>query len=234
MIPRTIHYCWYGGAPPNALMQRCLDSWRRVLPDFTIKRWDETNTPFDTPFCRAARARRAWSALSDHVRYHALHSEGGLYLDTDVEVLRDFTPLLAHEGFLGFQQEEEEEDWVNSAIMGLRPGSDFARRCLARNDELFARTGRFWRGPTVTTMVLKEMGLRRYGLQAVGGLTLYPVEAFSPFPWFGTWSPDCVRPETYCVHHWEASWQKSPLFSLRRRLRMVKRRVVGWLGSADR
>jgi hypothetical protein len=147
-------------------------------------------------------------------------------------VLR-LTPLLAREGFLGFQQEEEEEDWVNSAIMGLRPGSDFARRCLERNDELFARTGRFWRGPTVTTMVLKELGLRRYGLQAVGGVTLYPIEAFSPFPWFGSYSHDCIRPETYCVHHWEASWQKSPLFSLRRRFRMAKRRVVGWLGAGD-
>jgi mannosyltransferase OCH1-like enzyme len=61
------------------------------MPDFVVKRWDETNTPFDTPYSRATRERRAWSALSDYTRHYALQSEGGIYLDTDVEVVRDFT-----------------------------------------------------------------------------------------------------------------------------------------------
>jgi mannosyltransferase OCH1-like enzyme len=92
MIPRTIHYCWFGGAAKSDLNERCVDSWRRVLPGYTLKEWNESNVPLDVPYARAVYARGLWSKLSNYVRLRALYEEGGVYFDTDVEVLKDFSP----------------------------------------------------------------------------------------------------------------------------------------------
>ncbi|HEV7859918.1 MAG TPA: glycosyltransferase [Pyrinomonadaceae bacterium] len=208
MIPQKIHYCWFGQHPQSDLNKRCLDSWHRVLPDYQIKLWDETNVPLDTAYARAAYAAGAWSRLSNHVRLHALYNEGGIYLDTDVEVRKDFVPLLQHECFVGFQQAEEQVDWVNSAVLGAQPGHPFLARCARLTQDLFASNGEFPRSPLVVTRVLKEMGLRDYKLQEIKGVTIYPVEYFYPYPWFGNFSPDCIKENTYCIHYWEGSWRK--------------------------
>jgi mannosyltransferase OCH1-like enzyme len=208
-----------------------VESWRRVLPDYRLKLWDEASAPLDSAYARAALAAGAWSRLSNFVRLHALYNEGGLYLDTDVEVLKDFAPLLRHECFAGFQQPEEHVDWVNNAVFGARAGHPFIARCMRLTDSLFASTGQLPRSPTVLTRVLKESGLREYKLQEVGGVTLYPVEYFYPFPWHGTFSPECVKENTYCVHHWEGSWWREQERRYRRSPRGILSRVVRALRS---
>ena len=209
MIPRTIHYCWFGGAAKSALNERCVDSWRRVMRGYTIKEWNETNAPLGAPYARAALARGLWSKLSNYIRLHALNEEGGIYFDTDVEVLKDFSPLLGEECFVGFQQQEEGADWANNGVMGARRGHPFLEVCMRLTAEAFVERGDFLRSPEVTTAVLKRWGLRDYGLQEVGGVKVLPAEYFYPFPWYASFSPDCVKESTYCVHHWEASWIKS-------------------------
>ena len=223
MIPKKIHHCWFGPNPLGDLNRRCMDSWHRVLPDYQIKLWDESNVPLDNAYARAARDARAWSKLSNYARLHALYSEGGIYLDTDVEVLKDFAPLLRHECFAGFQQPEEQVDWVNNAVLGARAGHPFLAQCLRLTHSMFASTGQLPRSPTVSTSVLREMGLRDYKLQEVGGVTLYPVEYFYPFPWHGTFSPECITESTYCVHYWEGSWWRE----LERRRRRSPRHILG-------
>lgn len=225
MIPKRIHYCWFGESPKSDLNKRCLDSWRKFMPGYQIKEWNETNSDLGDAYCQAACAKGLWSRLSNHVRLRALLAEGGIYLDTDVEVVKDFEPLLRHKCFLGFQQEEEEVDWINSAVLGAQPGHQFLKRCLELTQELFAQTGEFSRAPTVNTKILKEMGLKKYGLQEIRGVTVYPAEYFYPFPWFGKFSPGCVRENTYCIHHWEGSWQKKGLRKVLPPLRRMKRMV---------
>lgn len=176
------------------------------MPDYELKEWNETNSPLDNGYARAARERKLWSKLSNYVRLHALYTEGGVYLDTDVEALRSMTPLLRHECFLGFQVKEEQVDWVNNAILGAQAGHHFLRRAMELTVRLFEERGEFGRSPAVTTAVLKEMGLGAYGFQEVGGVSVYPTEYFYPYPWFGKFSPDCVTEETFCVHHWAGSW----------------------------
>jgi mannosyltransferase OCH1-like enzyme len=223
MIPKKIHYCWFGPKSLGDLNRRCIESWHRVLPDYQLKLWDETNVPLDNAYARAAHAAGAWSRLSNYVRLYALHSEGGVYLDTDVEVLKDFAPLLRHECFAGFQQPEEEVDWVNSAVLGARAGHPFLAQCLRLTHSLFASTGQLPRSPFVLTGVLREAGLRDYGPQEVGGVTLLPAEYFYPFPWRGTFTPECVKESTYCIHHWEGSWWREQ----ERRRRRSPRYLVG-------
>lgn len=208
----------------SGLNERCLESWRRVLPDYRIKQWDETNSPIDTAYSRAAYGRGQWSRLSNHVRLHALHTEGGIYLDTDVEVVRSLTPLLHHKCFLGFQLEEDQRDWVNTAVLGAQPGHPFLKRGLELIQTRFAETGEFPRSPAVTTALLREMGLKAYGLQEIRDVTVYPTEYFYPYPWFSTFAPDCIKENTYCVHYWEATWVEKDS-KIRRALRAIKRTV---------
>lgn len=203
-----------------------MESWRRVLAGYQIKEWNETNSPIDGAYARAAYARGLWAKLSNYIRLYALYEEGGIYLDTDVEVIKDFSPLLRADCFVGFQQAEEEADWVNNAVLGARPGHPFLRCCLGLTVEAFARRGEFLRSPTVTTTVLKEWGLRGYGLQEVRGVMVYPTEYFYPYPWFGKFSPECISEETYCVHYWEGTWcRKKGVQKAFSPFRMMKRAV---------
>lgn len=206
MIPPKIHYCWFGGGERSPLLQRCIESWARVMPEYPVKEWNETNSPPDNAYTRATYAARQWSRLSNYIRLHALYTEGGIYLDTDVEVIRSFTPLLTRECFVGFQQPEEDVDWVNNAVVGAERGHHYLRLCMERTLRLYEEEGIFYRGPAVATAILKEWGLRSYGLQELCGVTICPAEYFYPYPWFGKFSPDCIKETTYCVHHWAGSW----------------------------
>jgi len=207
------------------LNKRCIDSWRRVMPDYHIKEWNETNSPLDNRYCQAAYAKKSWSRLSNHVRMYALDKEGGIYLDTDVEVIKSFTPLLQHKCFLGFQQEEEQVDWLNSAVLGAHCGNQFLRECMELTRKQFAETATFPRSPAVVTTILKDMGLKEYGLQEINDVTVYPAEFFYPYPWFSKFSTDCITENTYCIHHWEHTWQEAerPKVSWQRVVDRMKR-----------
>lgn len=229
MIPPIIHYCWFGGGQQSRLLRRCMASWQRVMPDFQVKVWNETNSPLDNAYTRAAYAQKRWSRLSNYVRLHALYREGGIYLDTDVEVIKSFTPLLREKCFAGFQQAEAHEDWVNGAVLGAQAGHQFLQRCLTETVKRFTLNGEFCRGPKTITAVLRELGLRQYGRQTIDEVSLYPTEYFYPYPWFGQFTPECITAETYCVHHWAGSWLKQE-----RRAAFTPRRLMGRMKRALR
>ena len=225
MIPKRVHYCWFGSSPKSPLNERCIESWRKVMPEYQIKEWNETNSPLDGAYARAAYAGGLWSKLSNYIRLYALYEEGGIYLDTDVEVIRDFSPLLNKECFVGFQQKEKNPDWVNNAVLGARPEHPFLKSCMNMTEEAFRRKGVFYRSPVVTTAVLREWGLRDYGLQEIQGVTVYPTEYFYPYPWHGRFSPDCIGEDTYCIHYWEGTWLKKGDHKALSPFRIMKRAV---------
>lgn len=227
MIPPKIHYCWFGNGPQSDLLKKCIASWQRVMPDYQLKEWNETNSPLDNSYTNAAYSQKLWSRLSNYIRLHALYTEGGVYLDTDVEVIKSLSPLLHDKCFVGFQLEAEDVDWVNTAILGAEPGHHFLRRGMELTVKMFEEEGEFYRGPTIATTVLREMGLSTYGLQEVDQVTVYPLEYFFPYPWFGKFSPDCIKENTYCVHHWAGSWLKPE-----RRKTRSPRRILGRLMRA--
>ncbi len=98
MIPKIIHYCWFGGNPMPPMLRMCIASWQRVMPDYEIKEWNEQN--FDVhmaPLCHEAYEAGKWAFVADYCRIHALYTEGGIYMDTDVLVFRPFEKFLEYE-----------------------------------------------------------------------------------------------------------------------------------------
>ena len=103
MIPKIIHYCWFGRGEKPELAKKCIASWRRFCPDFEIREWNEDNCgDLSIPFMAEAYAAKKYAFVSDVMRLVVLEQYGGVYFDTDVEVLRDISPLLEDEGFIGF------------------------------------------------------------------------------------------------------------------------------------
>lgn len=208
MIPRTIHYCWFGGHGFTPLVEDCVESWRRVLPGYELRRWDETNAPVDMPFVRDALADGNWAFASDATRLEVLSRHGGVYLDTDMMVVRSLDPYLGHELFLGFESEHH----VNAAIVGARAGHPFLDRLLDEYRRTAYNPARLEPIPQLVTRVLREIGFTGAGgRHTFDGVDLYPQDHFYPFPW-----PDSFRegvdPSSYAtgntaaIHLWNMSW----------------------------
>lgn len=183
-IPKTIHYCWFGGNELPESARKCIDSWRRHFPDYEIKRWDESN--FDVninAYTAQAYSIGKYAFVSDYARMWILYHHGGVYFDTDVEVIADFADILAKGGFMGFETPE----YVAPGLgMALEKGDSVALAVMQKLEktQFLNADGSFNPQGIVpaTTAALTERGLRRDGsLQRIGDITIYPAEFFNPF-----------------------------------------------------
>ena len=193
-------------------MRDCMRTWLDLNPDFEIMRWDESNVP-DDPFVHRALAAGQWSRASNAVRMHALLEHGGVYLDTDVEVVRSFEPLLDLSCFLGFQYipgpaHKPFEMSVCGAIAGAEPGHPLIAKFLAEIPRHLEGPAAFdIIGPQMLTSVLIGEGLREYSPVPieVGGATIFPKNVFYPF-FYREERPPTVGPETIAIHLWAKRW----------------------------
>ena len=206
LIPKRLHYCWFGddGQPPH--FERYCASWHKCLPDFEIFRWDSTNVPLSNDYLRVAYAGKAWSRLSNLVRLEVLLQEGGVYLDVDVEVIKPFDDLLGFQCVVGLQTENAGRESINGAVIAAQADSVFLRDCRDTMLRCFRRWGVLPRLPAVMSAVLRRYGLRENRPQTVAEVTLLPKAAFYPYTWEETFSQACLTPDTYCIHHWAGSW----------------------------
>lgn len=209
MIPKIIHYCWFGGKPLLAQMQAYIETWKKYLPDYELKRWDESNLPPDSRHLKLLLRHRKWAFVSDYVRLYALYTEGGIYLDTDIEVVRPFDPLLGESCFIGFQQKGPiTQDSLNGAVIGAVPGHPYIKDCLDLHTNSFYARIKPILNPVVMSRVAIGYGLDHYGDQVLRGVRLFPTEAFYPYHWLEEFRPEQVTADTFCIHRWENSWNR--------------------------
>ena len=136
MIPKIIHYIWFGNNPLTPLAKECLASWHEHMPDWKIMRWDETNFSIaDAPlYVRQAYEARKYAFVSDYVRLWALEQYGGVYVDTDVKVLKSYEPLLNDTAFIGL--EESKAHLPGTCVMGCEPHCKWVKDMLALYDDI--------------------------------------------------------------------------------------------------
>lgn len=209
MIPKVIHYCWFGGAPKPPEVQRCMASWKRWLPEYTFVEWNEGNFEYGKwEYASQAYEARKFAFVSDIARLYALYTEGGVYLDTDVELLGPLDPFLGHTAFGGFERERD----ITTGLMGAEKGSAWIKEFLDLYSDLpFLKADGT---PDLTTNVrrITDLMAKAHGLQQnnvfqdfPGLVTLYPQEYFSPLDPL-TRKVRRTR-NTVAVHHYMASWE---------------------------
>lgn len=185
MIPKVIHYCWFGGKPLPYAARKCLKSWKKQCPDFKIKRWDETN--FDVnqhPFVKSAYEAKAWAFVSDWARLKIVYDEGGVYLDTDIELIKPLGPLLENnECYIGVQQSER------LCTTGLGFGAVKASPVIEKMLSMYNGLEFTWESaselacPKLNDTVVRSLGFRGDGSGDVArfdGLTVYPCRYLDP------------------------------------------------------
>ena len=127
MIPKKIHYVWVGGNPKSPLIKECLATWKKKLPDYEIIEWNEDNFDMhENRYLEEAYQAKKWAFVSDYIRARAIYEQGGIYLDTDVRVLKKLDPLLKNQAFIGF----ENNDYLSAAIFGAEAHHPFIKDIL--------------------------------------------------------------------------------------------------------
>lgn len=207
MIPKVIHYCWFGrGKMPESAL-KCIESWKKYCPDYEIKEWNEDNFDLDMyPYAREAYDNRKFAFVTDVVRLYALYHEGGVYMDTDVEVLKPLDRFLVHHAFSGFESETD----VPTGIMASVKGGQWAKENLAYyvGRHFVNEDGTFDLNSNVKTItrLLIPHGLKRNNTyQEIDNIiTMYPKEFFCPKDY--NTKEIILTDNSYCIHHFNGSW----------------------------
>lgn len=206
MIPKIIHYCWFGGNPLPELAQKCIASWQKFCPDYEIIEWNENN--FDIGSCKYAEEAynaHKWAFVSDVARLYALVTCGGIYMDTDVELLKPIDDLLEYEALSGFESEER----IPTGLMACRKGfplfsellADYDNRHFVDVDGNYDLTTNV---EVITDICLKNGLVLNNQMQTVKGFTLFPAEYFCPKD-YATGKLN-ITENTYSIHHFDGSW----------------------------
>lgn len=207
MIPKTIHYCWFGRNPKPELAEKCIKSWKKKCPDYEIIEWNEDNFDIASSplYVRQAYEAKKWAFVTDYVRLWALTTYGGIYMDTDVQVLKSLDPFLKHQAFSGF----EDETHIPTGIMACEKGFPLFKEFLSFYDkaDFYLPDGsiNFQTNVTTITNTCVEKGLKQNNtLQTIDGFTLYPKDVFCPIS-YATETMHKTR-RTVTIHWFAASW----------------------------
>ncbi|MGN0870349.1 MAG: glycosyltransferase family 32 protein [Victivallales bacterium] len=226
MIPQKIHYCWFGGKRKPKLAQKCIVSWKRFCPDYGIIEWNENNVDLEEyPYLKWCYENKKWAFLSDLVRLLVVFKHGGIYLDTDVEVVKSLEPMLEYQAFFGFENNE----FINTGIgfgavsghISIKRMIDIYAQMKPDNNGAFKMIG----CPALNTQALCDLGLQRNGqYQQFSGITILPAEYLNPLD---SSTGHLLRtPNTYSIH-WYSQSALSPYLVFRSKLTRPIHRIFG-------
>lgn len=216
MIPKIIHYCWFGGRPIPEDYQRYIESWQKFMPEYEIKQWDESNYDVNCiPFSKEAYNVGKYAYVSDYARLRILYEYGGIYFDTDVELLKPLDPILKKGGFMGFEKNLDDTESADLVALGLgfavEPHNPLIKEAMEfyESHHYIYPDGHI---EQITIVVILTNILRKHGLIYTGepvemkdfNLTIYPWQYFCPIAPFDKKLE--ISDMTYTIHHYSASW----------------------------
>lgn len=228
MIPKIIHYCWFGGNPLPSSAKKCIESWRRYLPDYEIKEWNESN--FDVtshPYAKKAFEERRWAFLSDIVRLIVVEREGGFYFDTDVELVRRPEEFLNNEKVSAWYGWES-KNYINT---GLGFASEAHHPAIVAMLGMYEGRTEILGCPTLNTEALLPYGLQRNGTrQQICNAEILPVEFLCPYNDL----TGVMRKTANTISiHWFTKSPHGKMAYYRSKLTRIYHRFQQWCGLAD-
>jgi hypothetical protein len=206
-IPKTIHYCWFGGTPIPSDFAVYIESWKKFCPDYEIVRWDESNYDYkQNEYMYEAYKHKKWGFVPDYARLDIIHKYGGVYLDTDVELIKNIDDLLCDEAFCGF---ESRLNVSNGLGFGAIAGFPLIMELLEIYDKVsfLNKDGslNLTPSPKYHTELLVSKGLELNNtLQELNGMAIYPTDVLSPLS-FSSGKLD-ITDNTYAIHHYAGTW----------------------------
>ena len=215
MIPKIIHYCWFGRNPLPPLATKCISSWKKHLPDYEIKVWNEDNFDINAiEYTKEAYEAKKYAFVSDYARFWILYQYGGLYFDTDVEIIRPIDDIVKRGAFMGCETNGGKDSQISVAPglgLGFEKGNSLLKELidLYSNMHFLKEDGTPNLSTTIvghTTEYLKTKGLKNTsGIQEVEGIFIYPSEYFCPIN--VVTDKLHVTENTRSIHHYAATWQ---------------------------
>lgn len=215
MIPKIIHYCWFGRNPLPQLAIKCIQSWKKFFPDYEIKEWNEDNFDVNSiPYTREAYAARKFAFVSDYARYWILYNYGGIYFDTDVEAIKSMDDIIQRGNFLGCETSPPNPLTLTLVVApGLGIGCEVENELCGYMLNLYSALHYVLPDGSMnkkticqyTTEYLVDYGLKNKNeIQYIKGFYIYPKDYFCPK------DPDGkaihITENTRLVHHYAASW----------------------------
>ncbi len=223
MIPKRIHYCWFGRNPLPEKAKKCIASWKRFCPDYEIIQWNEDNINLHANgYLEMCVRESKWAFLSDYVRLAVVEQHGGIYFDVDVELLRPMDDLLHNQAYFGF----ETPKYVNTGLgFGAEAGNPVVRQMLTEYDPLLEGNSGVIGCPTLNTQALVKCGLRQDGtMQHLAHVAVYPPDYFNPYD-----DPTGrlnVTENTYSIH-WYFKSPHGKITILRSKIMRPLHRILG-------
>ena len=208
MIPKKIHYCWFGKGEKPELAKQCIESWKKHLPDYEIKEWNEENFNIDSNiYCKEAYQVKKYAFVTDYVRLYALYKEGGIYMDTDVEVVKNLDVFLKHPAFSGFENNNK----VPTGIMASQKNNKWIKDLLKYydNKQFIKEDGTY--DLTTNVETISKISIDKYGLKPNNSyqelkkqIVFYPHDWFCPKDW--NTGNIIMTENTHTIHHFSGSW----------------------------
>ncbi len=226
MIPKKIHYCWFGDAEPDELTKKCIASWSKYCPDYEIVKWSEDNYNVNRhPYMKEAYEAGKWAFVTDYARLDILYEHGGIYFDTDVELIKNPDDLLKNKAFAGM-----EDGYLVATGLGIgsEPGTEIIGKLRDIYKDIHFKT-EFGYDTTAcveyTTNYLKKRGLKKEdNIQTIDDLTIYPKEYFCPVN-AGSRKAN-ITENTYTIHHFAASWYQGSKMTKEIKYRLIPLKKV--------
>ncbi|QRM87793.1 glycosyltransferase [Lacinutrix sp. WUR7] len=223
VIPKTIHYCWFGEKEKPKVVKECIASWRKILVGYVIKEWNETNVDLSNPFVKYAYRQKKWAFVSDYIRLKILHTHGGIYLDTDMFFLKPIDSFLNNDLFVG----AEEDRFISCGIIGAIPNHPFIQKGIERYDTMDLTNIEFHK---ITIPKILTASFRAYynfyekfdKLITIDKVLVCPKNYFYPYSYEDSEITnrymDFRTSDTYAIHLWNKSWMDhSEFYYLKKR-----------------